>query len=135
MNFNYLKMKRISNKIKLTTGGVILILLGIFHAAFWNLFDWNTELTKLNQDNSSLVQMMNICTICYLSLMGIILLLCRSEILYSKTGRLLLLSLSIFFAVRLVLEFVFPGSSLLMAGILLFCVLIFLIPLLERKKI
>lgn len=119
------------NKIIITTGGILLIILGVFHMCFWYLYDWSDELPKLSQDNNSIVQMMAICTICFLLLMGFILIICRAEITRSRSGRLLLLSLSIFFAVRLILEFIFPNGSLALSGILLLLVLIYLVPALS----
>jgi len=116
------------------TGGVLLIILGIFHATFWNLYDWDTELSNLSQDNENLVQMMNICTICYLLFTGTILLICRSDIVNSRVGKLLLLSLSLFFVVRFILEFLFPDGSLWLGGVLLFLVLIFAIPVLRKNS-
>ena len=126
-------MEKISNKLMVVTGSIMLLVLGVFHGAFWELFDWGNELPKLSRDNESLVQMMNICTITYLISMGIILFISRSDIADSRVGRLLLLSLSVFFAVRLVLEFIFPDGSLVLAGILLFLVVIFIIPVLRKR--
>lgn len=127
-------MKRISNKTIVTSGGITLLILGVFHMAFWHLFDWANDLPKLSQLNNTIMQMIAICTICYLLLMGLILIICRSEISDSKVGKLVLLSLAIFFTVRLVLEFIFPGGSILMGGILLFCVVIYTVPALRKAR-
>jgi len=126
-------MKNIGREAIIITGGIMLLLLGLFHMFFPILFDWEDQLKKLNEENDSIVQMMNICTITYLFSMGLILLICRSEIPNSKAGRLLLLSLSLFFAVRFILEFLFPGSSLLLGGALLLLVIIFILPVFNRN--
>jgi len=128
-------MKKVSNKLLVTTGGLLLVILGAFHATFWKLYDWDNELINLSQDNESLVQMMNICTICYLLLVGFILLICRSDIMDSRVGRLLMLSLSVFFAVRFILEFFFPGGSIWLGVVLLLLVFLFLIPTLRKDAI
>lgn len=128
-------MKKVSNKLLVTTGGLLLVILGAFHATFWELYDWDNELINLSQDNESLVQMMNICTICYLLLVGFILLICRSDIMDSRVGRLLMLSLSVFFAVRFILEFLFPGGSIWLGVVLLLLVFLFLIPTLRKDAI
>lgn len=126
-------MKAISNKVIVIGGGVLLIVLGLYHLTFWDTFDWSNQLGRLSQDNQSLVQMMNICTVCYLVSMGIILLCSCSEITESRVGRLLLISLSVFFALRLVLEFVFPGGSVALGVILLICIVIYAVPLLRKN--
>jgi hypothetical protein len=63
-------MKFFSNTVIVTIGGVLLVVLGLFHLTFWDLFDWGNELPKLSKGNSSLVQMMAICTVCYLNFYG-----------------------------------------------------------------
>jgi len=127
-------MKFFSNTVIVTIGGVLLVVLGLFHLTFWDLFDWGNELPKLSKGNSSLVQMMAICTVCYLTSMGLILLVCRKDITESRVGKLLLLSLSVFFIVRLILEFTFrDGNSVKFITIFLLCIAVYTIPLLKRK--
>lgn len=127
-------MKFFSNTVIVTIGGVLLVVLGLFHLTFWDLFDWGNELPKLSKGNSSLVQMMAICTVCYLTSMGLILLVCRRDITESRVGELLLLSLSVFFIVRLILEFTFrDGNSVKFITIFLLCIAVYTIPLLKRK--
>lgn len=126
-------MNMFSNKTILTGGSVILLLLAVFHMGFWNLFDWNSQLALLSPDNRAIVQMMAVCTICYLLSMSVILFVCRTEITDSRVGRLLLLSLSLFFAVRFVLEFMFPGGDFALACLLFFLVLLFAYPVIRRK--
>lgn len=128
-------MKKIRNKTIIIIGSVMLLLLGIFHIAFWRLFNWAEELPRLSQDNSGIMQMANIGIICYLFSMSFILFACRFRITYSRVGKLLLLSISLFFAVRLVLEFIFPGGSLGLAGFLLFLVIIFGIPIFRKEAV
>lgn len=127
-------MGKINNKTIIATGSIMLLLLGLFHVTFWSLFDWKSELSKLSQDNEGIVQMMNICTICYLLSMSFILFICRSEIVDTRVGKLLLLSLSLFFAVRLVLEFIFPDGSLALGGVLFFLILLFAFPVVRRNS-
>ncbi len=127
-------MKFFSNTVIVTIGGVLLVVLGLFHLTFWDLFDWGNELPKLSKGNSSLVQMMAICTVCYLTSMGLTLLVCRKDITESRVGKLLLLSLSVFFIVRLILEFTFrDGNSVKFITIFLLCIAVYTIPLLKRK--
>lgn len=129
------KMKLLNNKTLIIIGAIMLFLLAAFHITFWSLFDWKNDLIKLSQDNQGIVQMMNVCTICYLFSMSGILFICCTDITKSRVGKLLLLSLSLFFAVRLVLEFIFPDGSLSLAFILLLLVVIFTIPALPQNTI
>ncbi len=127
-------MKFFSNTVIVTVGGVLLVVLGLFHLTFWDMFDWGNELPKLSKGNGSLMQMMAICTVCYLTSMGLILIVCRKEITESRVGKLLLLSLSVFFIVRLILEFTFrDGNSVKFITIFLLCIAVYAIPLLKRK--
>ncbi len=121
-------------KILVETGGVLLILFGIFHASFWILFDWKADLPNLEILNSSIMQILNITLVTLLISRGILLLACKQEILDSKLGRGLLTIISLFFAVRLVCEFVFPEGSVAMACLLFICTLVYFVPVAVQSK-
>ncbi len=122
------------NNILVITGGIILLTFGLFHLAFWKVFDWENELFKLDQANSNIMQMLNIGTICFLLSSGLIMLFYRSDMLHTRLGNVFSLNFSLFFMVRLISEFVFPESSIVFAFILFLCTLIFLIPVLNIKS-
>ncbi|MCX6286203.1 MAG: class I SAM-dependent methyltransferase [Bacteroidetes bacterium] len=124
-----------TNQILIVTGGIILILLGLFHMCFWSLFDWKYELEKLTLVNRNVVQMLNIGSCVMLVSMGGLLLLFRKEILETKLGRAVLILPSIFLFTRFVMGFIFRGGSPFMALILLLSVFVFLIPALRRKTV
>ena len=50
-------------KILLYVGGVFSLLFAIMHLLFWNLGNWQEELTKLSPDNSGIMQMLNVASI------------------------------------------------------------------------
>lgn len=127
--FIFALMNMFSNKTILTGGSVILLLVAVLHIYSWQLLDWKL----LSPDNGEIVRISTIGTTCYLLSMSVILFVCRAEITDSRVGRLLLLSLSLFFAVRFVLEFMFPGGDFALACLLLFLVLLFAYPMIRRK--
>ena len=116
------------NNIVVIVGAIIFLLFGLFHLFFWRIFDWKNDLIKLSQINSNIIQMLNIGTSLLLLSFGFILIIYRIDILSTGLGKAILIVSSLFFLVRLILEFVFPGRSIIFGFILLLCSLIFLIP-------
>lgn len=41
-------------------GGIYCLAFAFFHLAFWRLFDWKSELPKLNSINRGVLQVLNI---------------------------------------------------------------------------
>jgi hypothetical protein len=126
-------MEKLRNSL-VVIGGIIFLVFGLFHISFWFLFDWKNELIKLNQINSNIMQLLNIAIVFFLLSFGYIMLFYRSEILRSILGRVILIISSLFFFVRLIAEFVFPDSSLILGLILFLCSLIYLIPAINTAK-
>lgn len=116
-------------------GGIILLLGGFFHSAFWNLFDWNDELSKLNQINSNIMQMLNLWTAASMFLFGFILIFLRKDILNSLLGKAILVAVSILFLVRLVSELALPQGSIVFAIILCAIAFLYLIPIFLKQTI
>lgn len=115
-------------------GGLLLILLSLFHLSFWSLFNWQEELSKLSDMNSGIMQLSAVGFASLFLSLGIILIGYRAEIANTKLGKALLFALSFFFFVRTIAEFVFPGSSIWLGIFLFLCALIFFIPALMKKK-
>ena len=115
-------------------GGVLLILLSLFHLSFWHLFNWQEELPKLSADNSGIMQLSTIGIVCLLLSLGIIFIRYRTEVANTRLGKALLFTLSFFFFVRTVGEFIFPGTTVVLGIFLLFCTLLFLVPALIENK-
>jgi magnesium-transporting ATPase (P-type) len=113
-------------------GGILSILLGLFHCTFWHSFDWATELPKLSTINSNIMQMLDLAVICLLTGLGVILVAYRKEIARSKTGRALLLLLALFYAIRIFGEWYYPEGSVALGAILAIYLLIYLVPALMR---
>lgn len=120
------------NKL-IITGGISLILLALFHLSFWHIFNWQEELSRLSAGNSGIMQLTTVGFICLFLCLGIILILCRVEVGNTRLGQSLLLTLSFFFLVRCIAEFIFPGSSVGLAVLLFLYSLLFLLPALIKK--
>lgn len=110
-------------------GGVMSILLGLYHCMFWKGLDWAAELPKLSAMNSAVMQMFNLGIICLLLCLGVILIVYRSEVARTRTGRALLLTMTMFYIVRLAGEFIFiGGGDVWLVAILIVYILVYLIP-------
>lgn len=109
-------------------GGVIFIIMGVYHLSFWILFDWQTELHKLYQINSNNMQMLNIVCSFFMFSFSYMLLMYNSRVLNSKLGRSVLIISSGLFLIRALIEFAFPGNSIVYGVVLLAFIPIYLIP-------
>jgi hypothetical protein len=109
-------------------GGVIFVIMGMFHLSFWVLFDWQNELYKLNQINSNIMQMLNIVCGFFMFSFSYMMLKYNSRVLNSKLGRSVLIISSGFFLIRALIEFAFPGNSIVYGVVLLAFVPVYLIP-------
>lgn len=128
--FIFALMNLFSNKTLLTGGSILLLLLAVFYISSWDRIDWKI----LHPDNLKIVRIAVFCTAFYLLSMSVILFVCRAEITDSRVGRLLLLSLSLFFIVRFGLEILLPGGDFALACLLLFLALLFAYPVIRRKS-
>jgi hypothetical protein len=109
-------------------GGVIFVIMGMFHLSFWVLFDWQNELYKLNQINNNIMQMLNIVCSFFMFSFSYMMLMYNSRVLNSKLGRSILIISSGFFMIRALIEFAFQGNSIVYGVVLLAFVPVYLIP-------
>lgn len=91
------------------------------------------ELPKLSAENSGIMQMSAIGFVCLFLSLGMIFISFRKEIANTKLGQALLFTLAIFFLIRTIAEFIFPGSSIELGVFLAICTLVFLIPATVKK--
>lgn len=117
----------------IVTGGLLLILLSLFHLSFWSLFNWQEELSRLSETNSGIMQLSTIGFASLFIALGIIFIIYPAEIANTKLGKALMFALSFFFLVRTIAEFVFPGSSIELGVFLFLCTLMFFVPALKKK--
>ena len=101
------------------TTAILLIKLGgyaclgwlVFHLLFWRIFEWKTQLPKLNDVNNGVMQVLNLCLSFAFGIFAAISLLHPDALLTSGLGRLLLVSIGIFWLVRLIEQPFFFGLS------------------------
>jgi predicted enzyme related to lactoylglutathione lyase len=79
----------------------------LFHLCFWRLFDWRRTLEPLSPVNRGIMQVLNLCLTLGLATAGVIVFCDRTEILQTRLGAHLLLALAVFWAVRLIEQFIF----------------------------
>lgn len=111
-------------KAVLYGGGVINILLAVFHMFFWSLLDWSTELPKLSALNRGVLQIANVIiifVILYFAVMSFV--MARHERL-DVFGRSIIICIAGFYTIRLVLGFPFFGFNYEELGVWIVCLII-----------
>lgn len=116
----------------ITIGGFYNILLVLFHAGFWKMFNWNTELEKLDFNNKWVMQILNVHIIYYLLFTTVICFVFKKELLTTKIGKWFLIGTSGFWFIRAIEQFVYweqgAVSTIVMALFFLLGSALFLIP-------
>ncbi len=121
--------------VLLRIGGVFNLLYGLLHMAFWNHFNWSEELALLRVENSNIMQMMNLVLIAFFFYTGFVFLAMPVKILSNGVGRMFIGLFIFLFASRLIMEFYFPGTSMVFALIMVVTLLCFVVPLLQTKTL
>lgn len=119
-------------KTLVVTGGIVYLLFGIFHLAFWKIFNQHDEFALMNPLYSKIMQMLNVGIIVFFLSFGAIFLLYRNEMLNSKIGKAILYASAAFFSVRGLAEFAFPKCAYGLMATVFLCALIYLIPALKK---
>lgn len=88
-------------------GGIYHILLIIFHLLFWRIFNWQQDLRSLSFINRQTIQVLNITLIFVFLIFAWISLLHTQELLSTPLGNNLLISISLLWIGRSVLQIVF----------------------------
>jgi hypothetical protein len=102
-------------EVQLKVIGCLLILLAIIHLAFPKYFNWKKELSEVSLINRQMMYIHTLFIGVTIFLMGVLCLTSAKEILETKFGNKVALGLSIFWAIRLFLQF-FGYSSVLWKG-------------------
>lgn len=92
-----------------------------FHAGFWKLFSWRTDLPQLSRVNRGILQVLNLCLIYVFAAAAGLLFAFRAECTSTAAGRAVLLVIACFWLLRLIEQFVFFSRrhrvSWLLAGL------------------
>jgi len=106
----------------------------VFHLFFWKIFKWKKDLKSLLPVNRAVMQIMNICLIFMFFLIGSISLFHSNELLTENLGRVFLISVSGFWFLRLILQFIYFGLrkslSVILSILFLIGSVIYIIPVL-----
>jgi len=87
--------------------GFYNLLFAVFHLLFWRLFKWNKEVQKLSFANRGIIQILNIQIIYYFVAVAIVCFCFTNELLTTNLGKFFLLGNSLFWAIRLVQQYIF----------------------------
>ena len=120
-------------KTLIVISGCINILFGLLHASFWKTFDWNNNQVII-KTYSIVMQMLNLGMLVMLFSLGIVFIVFRHEIISSRLGKAILLSMVLFYSARFVADFIFSTTSVFLSALLLLCIILNLIPAIDFKR-
>jgi hypothetical protein len=111
-------------KTILYIGGVLNIILAVFHMFFWKLMNWAEELPKLSIENRGILQVANIIIIClvlYFAVMSFIIAKHGRTGIYSNS---IIILIAGFYSIRLFLGYPFFGFDYFELIIWIVCLII-----------
>ena len=95
------------NEALIFTGGIYSLILVIFHALFWRLFDWPNDLRSLSFINRAVIQVLNISLTFVFVSFSYLSLIHTQELLVTELGHALLWLIAIFWLARAVQQVIF----------------------------
>lgn len=98
--------------LQLKVTGVLLILLGIFHAFFPGYFEWKKELKPLSLINRQMMYVHTFFIGFTVALMGLLCLMMPQELIETKLGRYIAAGLCAFWLTRCLIQFFYYSSAL-----------------------
>ena len=87
--------------------GLHSLFFALFHAGFWKLLHWKTELKKVSLPNRAVMQMLNIQLIIVALLMAYLCFFFAKDLYSTNVGRAILGGMAVFWIVRLIGQFIF----------------------------
>ena len=100
------------------------LLLAVFHMFFWKLFKWKSDLQSISVANRAIIQIFNVLGIYLFIVAGLAFVLFYPALMDSAGGRFFVVTAAVFWAIRLVLQFVFFDHKY---GVIQFLSFIFLL--------
>lgn len=107
--------------ILLKTAGWICVFFVVFHLAFYKMFNWDTNLSCLNQSDRAILLTYHAISILILAFMAVVPILQARELLQSKLKYSVLSFFSIFYLLRIIAEFTYFGINPTTPVILIIC--------------
>jgi hypothetical protein len=84
--------------------GVFYAALAVFHLAFWRVFRWDTELTRLGSVNRGIMQVLNLCLTYLFAVAAVGFIAWPAALAASAVGRFLLAALTVFWLLRVLYQ-------------------------------
>lgn len=116
--------------------GIHSIGFAIFHMFFWKMLRWNVELQKIGYINRGVMQMLNVALIILAFMVGMICFLFPQDLLNTSLGKFLLASMSFFWLVRFIEQFIFlkinDWKIHLLTFLFLAGAILFVLPLIKK---
>jgi hypothetical protein len=88
-------------------GGFYCLAFALFHLAFWKLFDWKTELPKLNPINRGVMQVLNLRLTYLFFVIAFICFFFAEDLLKTNLGNIILGAISLFALMRAIEQLIF----------------------------
>ncbi|TGL63287.1 hypothetical protein [Leptospira sarikeiensis] len=112
------------SEILIRSGAVFNLGFALFHIFFWKLFDWKKESKRMSLANSAILQILNLCLILVFIMMSWISWFFTEDLLTSGLGKTIMFFFGLFWAARLLEQFIFLRVNRLQVHILSFLFLI-----------
>ena len=103
----------------LLIGTIFHVVFALFHLLFWKLFDWVKDLKKLSHINKSVMQILNLRLIFVFLVFAYISYFNASEMLSSKLGLTMTISIALFWGFRSLEQIIYFGVKNLASNLLL----------------
>jgi len=94
-------------KTLIIIGGFYCLAFAIFHLAFWKIFDWKTELPKLNDTNRGVMQVLNLRLTYIFLVFAFVSFYFNSNLLTTDLGKIILGAISLFWLMRAIEQPIF----------------------------
>lgn len=93
----------------LITGGIFHLGFAVFHLFFWRLFNWKKDLATLTYINRAVMQILNLCLTFVFVVVAYISIFHSHELAATNLGKVILVSISAFWFLRLIEQIIFFG--------------------------
>lgn len=87
--------------------GIYSLGFAVFHTQFWEIFDWKTDLEKLQPANKAIIQIANIRLIYFFTFVAAVCFIFPTELSTTPLGKFFLIGMSLFWLGRTIEQFVF----------------------------
>lgn len=98
-----------SNESLLYIGGFFNLGFAIFHLFFWRIFDWRNDLKSIRYVNRAIMQILNLCLTLIFFIFAYISFAYPYDLLITRIGRAILISISLFWFLRGFMQLAFFG--------------------------